>query len=403
MDKAKRKMETLTRLTNQAVDEYENLLNEHRKTKDECAKIQHERDEAVKQLKEFERVSHKVIEEVNAIQGHLDIETTCRKSAEALASKLNRQNRSLKRLSMKCMAKLGPEVLAEINIDDGEENDDCKTCTSVSCQQQKKELHMKLLSAEEEKKNVAIELQALKDRLEDVTEQLMKEKQENIVLTAEILKQKKVLNTYNRVSLLAVEEYDEIHSKLELESDLRNKAESFAHEMLVEQKVLKRQSQLLMQSVSPGDQLMKALEDIASVTQTLERERIEHAQKVKEYEEQLRSSDLKKEITFLKRQLDILEENKKQFEVRCQKSEEQARNLSHTVEELKKELRQAVNPMPPPAPPPRHLPHRHLPHPPHFQLYPTHSALSCPLFARGHNLAAIFPRQKGIKHFLKNQ
>lgn len=33
-------------------------------------------------------VSHMVIEEVNCIQNHLEIEKTCRESAEALASKV---------------------------------------------------------------------------------------------------------------------------------------------------------------------------------------------------------------------------------------------------------------------------------------------------------------------------
>lgn len=35
-------------------------------------------------------VSHMVIEEVNCIQNHLEIEKTCRESAEALASKVRR-------------------------------------------------------------------------------------------------------------------------------------------------------------------------------------------------------------------------------------------------------------------------------------------------------------------------
>lgn len=38
----------------------------------------------------YHLVSHMVIEEVNCIQNHLEIEKTCRESAEALATKVRR-------------------------------------------------------------------------------------------------------------------------------------------------------------------------------------------------------------------------------------------------------------------------------------------------------------------------
>ncbi|MGH0115926.1 UNVERIFIED_CONTAM: hypothetical protein FKN15_054282 [Acipenser sinensis] len=82
-------MKAVTSLSNQAINEYEGLQEQHKKAKQECAKIQHERDEAVKKLGEFQRLSHMVVEEVNVIQNHLEIEKTCRESAEALASKEN--------------------------------------------------------------------------------------------------------------------------------------------------------------------------------------------------------------------------------------------------------------------------------------------------------------------------
>lgn len=50
--------------------------------------------------------------------------------------------------------------------------------------------------------------------------------------------------------------------------------------MLIEQKKLKRQSQMLIQSVSPAEALQKALAEISTLTRTLEKERLEHQKQV---------------------------------------------------------------------------------------------------------------------------
>lgn len=50
--------------------------------------------------------------------------------------------------------------------------------------------------------------------------------------------------------------------------------------MLVKQKEANRQSMLLLQNAEPSVQLLKALEDVAAITKTLEEERLQHQQKV---------------------------------------------------------------------------------------------------------------------------
>lgn len=52
-------------------------------------------------------------------------------------------------------------------------------------------------------------------------------------------------------------------------------------QMLVKQKEANRQSMILLQSAEPSVQLLKALEDVAVVTKTLEEERLQHQQKVR--------------------------------------------------------------------------------------------------------------------------
>lgn len=50
--------------------------------------------------------------------------------------------------------------------------------------------------------------------------------------------------------------------------------------MLVKQKEANRQSMILLQQADPSVQLLKALEDVANVTKTLEQERLRHQEKV---------------------------------------------------------------------------------------------------------------------------
>uniref|UniRef100_A0A2K5CLI3 Shootin-1 n=1 Tax=Aotus nancymaae TaxID=37293 RepID=A0A2K5CLI3_AOTNA len=288
-----------------------------------------------------------VIEEVNFMQNHLEIEKTCRESAEALATKLNKENKTLKRISMLYMAKLGPDVITEeINIDDDDSSTDtdgaAETCVSVQCQKQIKELRDQIVSIQEEKKILAIELENLKSKLVEVIEEVNKVKQEKAALNSEVLEQRKVLEKCNRVSILAVEEYEEMQVNLELEKDLRKKAESFAQEV----------------SILPDFRVYKNISYLKSLTGQigLEEERIQHQQKVKELEEQLENETLRKEIHNLKQQLELLEEDKKELESKYQNSEEKARNLKHSVDELQKRVNQSENSVPPPPPPPPPLP-----------------------------------------------
>ncbi|PIO24624.1 hypothetical protein AB205_0001030, partial [Aquarana catesbeiana] len=209
---------------------------------------------------------------------------------------LNKENKNLKRISMLYMAKLGPEVITEeINLDDEDtpsDSDSGEVCTSLDCQQKVKGLHEQVLSAQEEKKAVSLELEELRSQLVDLIEEnhldwicvitwVNATKKENVMLTKEVFDQRKLLEKYNRVSVLAVEEYEDLQNSLEMEKDLRERAEKLAHEMIIEQNKLKRQSCLLLQECAPSEQMLNALEENARLTQLLEESRIQHQQKCK--------------------------------------------------------------------------------------------------------------------------
>ncbi|XP_034040120.1 shootin-1 [Thalassophryne amazonica] len=349
----------ITALSSKAVQEYEGLQRKHQTAAIECKQLEEERDEALKKLSEFQQVSHMVIEEVTAIQESLEIERTCRESAEALASKLNQQNCSLKRKSMLLLSHLSPETIAEINLKDEdreEEDEDVHTlnkiCLSPDSRNMISELQNKLELTQKEKNLTVSELQAVKEQLKQTTEELLKEKNNNMDLFTEVKQLKKVLRKYSQVSQFAVEEYNTLQDTLELERDLRTEAENFAREMVVEQREMKRQSQILMQNYSPSQALQEALNQVAKLTQDLETERLEHQHQVKQMDEKLSSCEAQKELTALIHKLELMEFENQYYMESLSKSEEKVKDLHFTVEELNQKLQTATNPPPAPPPPP---------------------------------------------------
>uniref|UniRef100_A0A8D3B273 Shootin-1 n=1 Tax=Scophthalmus maximus TaxID=52904 RepID=A0A8D3B273_SCOMX len=315
---------------------------------------------AVSFLFSFFPVSQLVIEEVSVIQENLEIERTCRESAEALASKLNRQNRSLKRKSMMLLSHLSPNAIAEINLEDDEEEEEedgkdlnvaSKVCLSPQCHTTISELQSKLELTLKEKRQAETDLEAIRDQLRETREELLKEKNDNTVLIAETLKQKKLLGKYNRVSQFAVEEYKALQDTLSLEQNLRTEAENFGR-MMIEKKKLQRQSQILMQSSSPSHALQEALTQVTSLTRDLETQRLGHQNQIKQLEDRLSSCEAQRELTALRRKLDLVEEEKREYSDKCSKTEVEVKDLRFTVEELQKKLQAVTNPPPAPAPPP---------------------------------------------------
>ncbi|XP_035770871.1 shootin-1 [Neolamprologus brichardi] len=356
------RIHVITNLSDQALHEYEDLQRKQETTAMEFKRLEEERDEAMKKLSEFQQVSQMVIEEVSAIQENLEIERTCRESAEALASKLDRQNRSLKRKSMMLLSHISPETIADIDLsDEAEESEDLhasshdclppQCCTSSSVLQNKLEMTIK------EKNQALSDLEAVREQLR-VTE-------EEVSLRAHTgtsrdfngsvdleMEQHCGNDTVFTMSQLAVEEYGTLHDTFNLEQDLRTQAENYARAMVVEQKKLKRQSQILMQSCSPSQALQDALSQVTRLTEELETQRLQHQSQIKMMEDMLGNSETQRELIALRHTLELLEEEKKECSNKCSKAELEVKDLRFTVEELQKKLQAATNPPPAPTPPP---------------------------------------------------
>ncbi|PWA22295.1 hypothetical protein CCH79_00012540, partial [Gambusia affinis] len=305
----------------------------------QCNRLTEERDEAQRQLKHIKRVSQMVIEEVGVLQTQLEIEKSCRENAEALATKLNCENRKLKYLSLSsrpCLDELLPSISDCIALEaDGDAADSVGNSpdTFSQCQQQVKELRETVNGLLEEKKGFVCQIHEQQRQIEELTTQFEKNQEEMKQLRETVEQQSKTIKRFNRVSMMAAQEYEGMKEQLDLEQDLRVKAETYAHEMLVKQKEANRQSMLLLQSAEPSIQLLKALEDIAAITKTLEEE-------------------------HLQRQLELLEVEKKEVEGRLEQTEKKNEELEkrvHELQEAQKKITDSTS-LPPPEPgfPDRH-------------------------------------------------
>ncbi|KAL7383600.1 hypothetical protein ABVT39_014190 [Epinephelus coioides] len=203
-----------------------------------------------------------------------------------------------------------------------------------------------------EKCQAVTNLDTVREHLRETREELLKEKHENTVLIADTVQQKKLLGKYNRVSQFAVEEYKALYDAMNLERDLRTEAKNFARAMVVEQKKLKTQSEILMQSSSPSQALQEALSQVTRLTQDLETQGLEHQKQIKQLEDRLRTSEAWKELTSLRHKLELVEEEKREYSDKCSKAEMEVKDLQFTVEELQKKMQAATNPPPALAPPP---------------------------------------------------
>uniref|UniRef100_A0A3Q4H872 Shootin-1-like n=1 Tax=Neolamprologus brichardi TaxID=32507 RepID=A0A3Q4H872_NEOBR len=300
-----------------------------------CNRLTEERDEAERQLKHIKRVSQMVIEEVSVLQTQLEIEKSCRENAEALATKLqlNCENRKLKYPSLTsrpCLDELLPSISDCIALEadaDAADTRDCSPDVFTQYHQQVK-LRETVNSLLEEKKNFVCQIHDQQQRIEELITQSEKDQTEMKQLRETVEQQSKTIKRFNR-SMMAAQEYEGMKEQLDLEQSLRVKAETYAHEMLVKQKEANRQSMLLLQSAEPSVQLLKALEDVAAVTKTLEEERLQHQQKVQNLEEQLEQNRVKTQLEALQRQLELLEVDKKESEGRL----EQALKKNEELEE----------------------------------------------------------------------
>ncbi|KAM5191411.1 uncharacterized protein ACMZJ9_011683 [Mantella aurantiaca] len=223
----------------------------------------------------------------------------------------------------------------------------------------------------EEKKQNLEEIKQLKCHIQRLTEQDKDEQLERKSLALKLQKNQRKFLKLNRVSLAVTQEYAEMMGQLELEQDLRLEAEIMAHQMLREKKAVSRQSMILMQNLEPSEMLIKALDDVRTLTTTLEATKAELQTQVRSLELQLAERPSQEEYVAINEELNTIKIEKHQLEEKLKVEQEKCGNLQGKVKTLEEKLKEKeslanaqenvemiaeTTPLSPPPPPPPPLP-----------------------------------------------
>ncbi|XP_030635178.1 shootin-1 [Chanos chanos] len=337
--------------------------------------LEKERDEANQKLSEIEQVSFKLLKELDVLETQFQVERSCRESAEALAVKVTKENKVLKRRSQ-ALLPLIPELPDDLDSGSGSGSDPCPEEDTgedllLQSQTQIRELQVTVDKLLEEKMQLNEQVEQLKKEKGELVDQLAVEVQEKEAVLRKLTKQNKTVNKMKRVSQLVTEEFAEMSQRLELEQGLRQHAEVFAHEMLVKQRETQRQSMILVQSAETGAQLQQALEQISNISKVLEEIQLCHQNQIMQSQTVLEESNALSELQSIRTQLMAGEEEKGRLKTLLRETENTAAALQEEVKQLQDRLKQLteVQPReieqseegssvcpspqpPPPAPPP---------------------------------------------------
>ncbi|XP_074677423.1 shootin-1-like isoform X2 [Strix aluco] len=297
-------------------------------------------NEAEERLAELEQASQALLAELSALETEFEVERTCRQQAEAYAAQVKQENKQLKRLSL---APPAPPALPEEGPPEEDPN---------PAQEQLRDLQQKISWLLAQRKDLTIQLQDLQRHNQHLQDQLEMGQGERQRLRAALATSQRALKSSKRVSQLVAQDYWEALEQLELEQDLRLHAETFAHEMLVQQKEANRQSTILLQRGGPSAQLLAALGEVGRLTRALE----EQQQRVKELEEQLGKRPELEELDLARAALAAAEDENLQLRKRLGEAEGRLAGLEEEVGSLQEKLAHDPSPhtpaVPPPPPPP---------------------------------------------------
>ncbi|KAL4630230.1 shootin-1-like isoform X2 [Arapaima gigas] len=259
----------------------------------ECDLLEKERDEANWKLSEMELVSQQLLKEIDALEIQFQVERSCRENAEAIAIKVTKENKALKRRSQALMPLISelPENLEALNVDsDPDLESDPDTVGSVDPvlqgQAQIRDLQESLDKLLGEKMQLSEQVEALKREQAELKEEV---KPPCPCRTGLRLSCPRVrLCAFNScfistVSQLVSKEFDNMSQQLELEQGLRQHAEVFAHQMLAKQKEIQRQSVMVTQNTEMGPQIQQALSQVAQISTILEQVQLQYLNKVCSY------------------------------------------------------------------------------------------------------------------------
>ncbi|XP_033118331.1 shootin-1-like [Anneissia japonica] len=267
----KDELDQLKEIAKQALQEHERLKKKYEESQRIQKRLKDQLVSREQELIRIQSVSEAACDEFAEIKAQLEVEQFCREEAESYATKMVKQNKSIKR---KSAAILGVNNWASIEISLDEDDED-GTHENTSEQERLNGLKDELTAlrkdldvASEDKIVLEAELKALKQQLEQ-------ERLSNSSLKDALKHRDRSIQQLSRVSTLVVSEFEEISENYERETVLRKKAECFAAKMYQENKVVsevaKRQSQILMDptQLTSDDKLLEAMKELEELNAML--------------------------------------------------------------------------------------------------------------------------------------
>ncbi|GLD47997.1 shootin-1-like isoform X1 [Lates japonicus] len=175
--------------------------------------LEKQRDEANQKLSELEEVSNQLLKEINVLEIQFQIERSCRESAEALAVKVTKENKVLKRQSQMLMplipelpedltaVTLDPDTDPSVNgdvVDAGEDGSGEETQLLLESQAKIAELQASVDGLLAEKLQLEQEVDDLTKQQDQLREQLALEVEEKEAILRRMNKQSKTMNKIKR-------------------------------------------------------------------------------------------------------------------------------------------------------------------------------------------------------------
>ncbi|KAK2181575.1 hypothetical protein NP493_393g05046 [Ridgeia piscesae] len=288
------------------------------------------------------------------------IEKECRSEAERYASKVNKQNKKLKRQSQHILLQLGTLDIDITEDDDGEGEGEGKEKVE---EQQEHWNHMI--------DDLETQLAGLKSRLRQVEEEHEQTSKEHMIALQKLEAEKEAhkqtkaalqyyensLKQFRRVSTRAYEEFNDLRDRYEKENVLKTEAEKYASKMLSERDAMARESSVLLASAASDERLMSALLEIETLTKDLAAERQQHNVQVTGLEEMLASCQDQTQIRDLEKQVELATEESESLRKQVidlqkwqQTLEQQNTDLTQKLDDAEEKLRPPPPPQAPPMP-----------------------------------------------------
>ncbi|XP_034020730.1 shootin-1 isoform X2 [Thalassophryne amazonica] len=340
--------------------------------------LEQQRDEANQRLSELQQASNQLLKEMEVLEVQFQIERSCRESAEALAVEVTKENKVLKRKSQMIIPLIPelPEYTAAVTLHPdtdptvkgdpgGLEELSNETQLLLQYQNNITELQASVDGLLAEKLQLEQQVEELQGEQVRLREQLALEIQDKEAVLKKMKRQNKTMKKIQRVSQLVTEEFSDVSQQLELQQGLRQQAEVFAHQMLVQQEAAHRRTMMLMQSSETASQLQRALEQISSISTALcDIQRCYQDQLKQSLPSAAEDSSILCELQDLRQQLQRTVEEKAALETHLSEAnrtvrqlQEEVKHLHETMKEVDKghqleEVKSSPNPPPPPPPPP---------------------------------------------------